>query len=493
MLSCDSNTIYEKGRDTELGAGAEYQTMETQLREPVISIREITEILPPLVDYGEQGVLWGDFNNDQHPDLVYMGHGRNPAVYKQEDGRFVDVVAESGIKLGDWTYPQQADRHGGSCADYDNDGNQDIFIGHGAMIGLTLGVKYDELLRGNGNFEFEDVSFATGVVNQHGRTRAGKWVDLNNDGWLDLYIGNFDSSNVLYLSNRDGTFTDATEQLNLGTNGFRSEWADFNNDGFLDVVQIAPLQLHLNKSGEYFEDVTEQYLGDAGIFGYGLAWADLDGDGDQDLLVSRLTMDGLLFRNDGDTFTPIEFSALGLNPQASITGFSPADMDNDGDLDVVMNTSSGIMIFENSGEVDYQLAHSSPRAVSIEKMRNGDISVEDFDGDGLLDVASDDPEGYKLYLNTTYQSGNWLRILFDGISNNRMGYGSKVEVTRPGGLKKITTEYLGAIAGMRSYGCQPLHIGVGFAESVSIKVTWSNGLVTELDDQPVNTAITISE
>ena len=471
----------------------ESQDLDPANLNPVISVQETPEILP-FSAWGEQGLMWADFDNNGNPDLLYMGHNKNPGLYKQIGGRFVDTFDESGLKFDDWVYPQQGDRHGASCADYDNDGYQDIFIGHGALVGETLGIKFDELLRGDGNFQFEDVSHSTGVLNQYGRTRAGQWVDINNDGWLDLYIGNFETPNVMYTSNKDGTFTDTTEQLNLGTIGWRSAWADFNNDGFMDVAEVNPIKLQISRSGQVFEDVTEQYLGDAaGDFGYSLAWADLDNDGDQDLLVGRLAQEGFLFRNDGDKFTKYEFSDVGLTSLKTITGIAPADVDNDGDQDIVMNTSEGMMIFKSSGKLEYELAHISARTTPILNMRSGDISIEDFDGDGLLDIATDDPEELKLYQNTTYQAGNWLRILFNGVNNNRMGFGNKVEVFTDNGTKRIFAEYNGASAGMRSTGCQPLHLGIGNATSSSIRVVWPNGQVSELDNVESNTIVTITE
>lgn len=488
----DPDTILSTIDEDIMMPGGLEPARDVQPLNPVIALQEITEILP-FNDYGEQGVLWGDFDNNGKPDLIYMRHGENPGLYKQVDGKFVDVFDQSGIKFDDWIYNQQGDRHGASCADFDNDGNQDLFIGHGALIGETLGIKFDELLRGDGSFRFEDVSYASGVLNRDGRTRGAQWVDINNDGWLDLYISNFETANVMYTSNRDGTFTDTTKQLNLDSIGWRSSWADFNNDGFMDVVQTSPLQLHMSNAGESFKDVTLTYLEGPTTFAYSLAWADLDNDGDQDLLVGRASLEGMLFRNDGDTFTKLDFSEIGLTPMTTVAGIAPADMDNDGDLDIVIKTSEGVRTFKNSGILEYELAHFIERADPIEDMWNGDISVEDFDGDGLLDVASDDRDGLRLYRNTTDQAGNWLRILLNGVTNNRMGYGSKIEVTSTDGLTSTTTEYTGASAGMRSNGCQPLQLGVGSAERVSVEVTWPNGQVSLLDNVATNTLITVSE
>ena len=460
-------------------------------RIPLISLNEVTDLLPVLDDYGDQGVLWGDFDNDQRADLLFMGHGHDPALYQQVNGSFVNRFTSSGIKFDDWAYKSQRDRHGASCADYDNDGNLDLFIGHGADRGETLGIKYDELLRGNGDFTFEDVTLSAGVLNQYGRSRAGKWIDVNNDGWLDLHIGNYGSDNVMYLANGDGTFTDRTSDMNLGSDGWRGAWSDFNNDGLVDLVEISPLQLFMNTSAGTFEDVTKDVFGETDLFGYGLAWADLDNDGDQDLLVSRLSLEGWMFENVNGSFTQHNFSELGINPDSAIAGMAPADMDNDGDLDLVLNTSKGLVVYENSGSFKFVSSYTIPRTEAIVKMKNGDISIEDFDSDGLLDVASDDPEGYRLFRNTTYQPGNWVRLKFQGSHNNRMGIGAKVTVKPTDDSGQSHFEYFGASAGLRSHGCQPLHIGIGQSEFVDIDVLWPNGLTSSLKSVASDTTVVV--
>lgn len=164
-----------------------------------------------------------------------MGHGHIPQILQQiEDGTFLNVSAANGIKADNWDSPEQRDRHGGSCADFNNDGGADLYIGHGA----TPGTKYDELLKGSGNFTFSNIAKTAGTINQFGRGRLGIW-------------------------------------------------ADYNNDGFVDLLLASPIRLLRNTGNELFEDVAQKSIGKQNLFGYGLAWTDIDSDGDQDFVVSH--------------------------------------------------------------------------------------------------------------------------------------------------------------------------------------------------------------
>lgn len=138
-----------------------------------LAFEDIAADLPSIRVYGDYGALWGDFNNDDRLDLIYMGHGSGPLMLSQtEDHAFENVTGKSGIKDSDWEYIQQRDRHGASCADFDNDGNLDLFISHGAKEGETLGIKYDELLKGKGDFTFTEITRDAGTMNHFGRARS---------------------------------------------------------------------------------------------------------------------------------------------------------------------------------------------------------------------------------------------------------------------------------------------------------------------------------
>lgn len=369
-----------------------------------------------------------------------MGHGHIPQILQQiEDGTFLNVSAANGIKADNWDSPEQRDRHGGSCADFNNDGGADLYIGHGA----TPGTKYDELLKGSGDFTFSNIAKTAGTINQFGRGRLGIW-------------------------------------------------ADYNNDGFVDLLLASPIRLLRNTGNHLFEDVTQKSIGKQNLFGYGLAWTDIDSDGDQDFVVSRLGSEPWIFVNHELKFQGSPLKGVNRTQGLSVSGISPADIDNDGDIDLILNTSEGIQSYLNDGELNFTQQLISSRLKNSSNVRHGDIALADFNHDGMLDFASDDVDGYFLFKNETVNSNNWLQIDFEGIRNNAMGIGNKVKILVEGEVV-ASTQYYGSVAGLRSFGCSVLHLGLKDHGNVTVLVEWPNGFESKVENVRANQRIVIGD
>ncbi len=459
----------------------------------VIAFKDISASLPKPAKYGDYGALWGDFNGDGLLDLIYMGHGKGPLLLEQDSsGGFIDVTANSGIRNSNWKYTQQNDRHGGSCADFNNDGIADLFIGHGAKKGETLGIKYDELLRGNGDYTFTTVTQESGALNQYGRGRMGSWVDYDNDGWLDLYISNFRSANVMLKNNRDGTFSDVTDDTGLGYLGVRAAWADYDGDGHVDVLLGSPLKLYRNNGEGAFVDTSQALVGNRKVFAFSFSWGDIDNDGDLDVIVGRLNNESHLYINNDGEFSRLSVAALELQSNEMITGVAMADIDNDADLDIIRAGTHGHSVYLNQGKFRFQLLQIQGRETNPEDMYNGDLAVADFNRDGLVDIATDDLASYMLFENMSSVSNHWLQLRFRGETNNAMGFGARVWVSAGGELLAYR-QYSGSPAAMKSSGCSPLHIGLGQHQSVDVRILWLNGEETRLIGVDVDQIIDVSE
>jgi enediyne biosynthesis protein E4 len=449
----------------------------------------------PSVDvYGDYGAFWGDFNNDSYLDLVYMGHGQGPLLLAQtEDHDFENVTSGSGIRNSNWQYVKQRDRHGASCADFDNDGNLDFFISHGAKRGETLGIKYDELLKGNGDFTFTDITQLAGTMNQFGRGRSSVWFDYNNDGWIDLYALNLDSKNVMYRNNSDGTFTDVTAEANLGFPATRAAPADIDQDGDIDLLVTWPLNLYLNDGNGHFVMLKQPEFAPKGLIAYGIAWGDADNDGDLDIFASARNKENVLFINDDGHFRVQASDAWKAEAKTISAGVSWGDMDNDGLTDVVNVRSDGYFVYLNEGNLSFSpVKLDAPAPAMTKESINGDAALADFNQDGLLDIASDDQNGYMLLQNKSAPVNKWLELKFEGTKNNRLGMGNKVWVSS--GDKLIAfREHTGSGGDLRSGSCGPLHIGVGQNQKVDIRVQWLNGFESILHDVPVNQVLALSD
>ncbi|HEY3177087.1 MAG TPA: CRTAC1 family protein [Candidatus Polarisedimenticolia bacterium] len=256
--------------------------------------------------YPTQAAVWGDFDNDGDPDL-YIGNEASgtqdnpgPAYPAQlfrnnGDGSFTDVAAAAGV-----TNDRMA--KGVTAGDYDNDGDLDIYISN---------IGENRLYRNNGDGSFKDVAPELGLTEPKGRSFAPWFFDYDNDGWLDLWVSAYDALIAdiaadylglphqahlpcLYHNKGDGTFVDVAVPMGLG-HPYRpmgANFGDIDNDGYLDIYlgtgdpdyrSLVPNIMLRNDGGKRFQDVTTS--GGFGHLqkGHGIAFADFDHDGDEDI------------------------------------------------------------------------------------------------------------------------------------------------------------------------------------------------------------------
>jgi hypothetical protein len=183
------------------------------------------------------GTIIDDFNNDGYLDIVTSSVDLEDSMHyyrNNADGTFTDIAVQSGLNKikGGLNIIQ---------ADYNNDGYKDILVLRGAWYG-EFGKQPNTLLKNNGDGTFTDVTIESGLLSLH-PTQTGVWADFNNDGWLDLFIGNetmteeYLHPSELFINNQDGTFTNVTKQAGAAFTGFMKGVvsADYNNDGWPDI------------------------------------------------------------------------------------------------------------------------------------------------------------------------------------------------------------------------------------------------------------------
>ncbi|MGK7294991.1 MAG: CRTAC1 family protein [Candidatus Wenzhouxiangella sp. M2_3B_020] len=444
------------------------------------------------------GPLWLDADGDRRLDLVFMNHGLWPSLF-ENDGRggFVDRTESSGLKLGDWDYPQQADRHGATCADFGNDGRPDLHIAHGASRGDTLGDKRDELLENRGGYRFRDVVKPAGVANPAGRARVGSWADFDLDGRIDLYVANYRSANVLYRNLGGGRFAEADDRLQAGRQSHHAAWSDYDGDGDPDLLELAPLRLLRNDGARGFVDVTKE----AGLRGLGLrpprgiAWRDFDNDGDPDVFIPAKHTSGRLMVNEDGRFRPLDpMLEWGHGDGSSGNGAVWGDVDNDGWPDLLLTRSDGLALYINERGRGFR-RESFAISERYEMGHSGEAAFGDYDRDGFLDVAFNALGSNHLFRNTGGE-GSWLALDFEGRASNRMGFGVRVTadvLQGDGSTLRVQRQYFGDNGVFRSVGCGPLHLGLGDAERVDLTIRWPSGRVQRLDDVEIDRWMTVAE
>ena len=426
------------------------------------------------VEAGLEGLFGGlnltdaDYDNDGDVDVYVLrggwfrqfGRHPNSLLRNNGDGTFTDVTFDAG--LGEVRYPTQT----GAWADYDNDGDLDLYVGNESGKAFKLENQPDEetqmpsqLFRNQGDGTFADVAAQAGVENLR-YAKGVAWGDYDGDRFPDIYVSNAGHMNRLYNNNRDGTFTDVARELGVTRPiaSFPVWFWDWNNDGILDlfvaayggpnlppdVMSIAGDCLGVSVGGElarlyvgngrggFRDEALERGLGKVTL-PMGANFGDLDNDGYPDFYLGTgyPYYDGLIpnvmFHNRrGRAFADVT-TAGGFGHLQKGHGVAFADLDNDGDQDV----------FEQMGGA--------------------------YPGDGFGNVLFENP-GFGMH---------WIKIRLVGVRSNRFGVGSRIriDVVEDGAPRSIY-RWVGTGG---SFGVNPLRqeIGVGQAERIErIDVYW---------------------
>ena len=509
---------------------------------------DITNLVKPFVDvaanlglnYKAQagGAIVDDFNNDGYPDLVLSSWSlTEPMKYYRNNGNgtFTDLSDSSGLRYltGGLNMMQ---------TDYNNDGLKDIFVLRGGWKG-KFGKTPNSLLRNNGDGTFTDVTKEAGLLSFH-PTQTATWADFNNDGWLDVFIGNETTPGEelhlceLYINNKNGTFTEMAGKAGCAITEFVKgvTSGDYNNDGLTDIFistlngRKILLKNECGKGGNIkFEDVSKQAgLSNNRARTFPTWFWDYDNDGWLDILVCGYEFTGslaayaaaeatgaavnnagkvFLFRNKHDgTFEDVS-AKVGLNKIAFAMGSNFGDIDNDGYLDFYLGTGNPSFksavpnkLFKNMDGKSFLDITTSARVGNLQK--GHEVSFADFDNDGNEDIYIKMGGAYpgdayenSLYLNPGQSDNKWINVLLEGTVSNRVAIGAKIKVT----FKENDIErsvYRDVNSG-GSFGSNPLcqHIGIGKATSIEkIEVTWPvTGKVQVFVNPPILTNIKIKE
>jgi hypothetical protein len=484
------------------------------------------------------GCIIDDFNNDNYPDMVLSSWSLSePMRYYRNNanGTFIDISDSSG--LGYLTGGLHIIQ-----TDYNNDGFKDIFVLRGGWKG-KFGKNPNSLLRNNGNGTFTDVTKESGLLS-FSPSQTAAWADFNNDGWLDVFIGNETSPGEdaqpcqLFINNKNGTFTDVAAKAGCAiiqfVKGVTS--ADYNNDGLTDIFistmngnKILLKNESVKNGAVKFEDVSKQAGLSNNLTRTFPTWFwDYDNDGWPDILVCgyeftqslsyyagaeavQLPVGNagkvFLFRNKHDgTFEDVT-AKVGLNKVAFAMGSNFGDIDNDGYLDFYLGTGNPQLksvtpnkLFKNMNGTSFLDVTTSARVGNLQKGHA--VSFADLDNDGNEDIYikmggayTADAYENSLYLNPGQNHNHWINLSLEGTVSNKAAIGARIKVTFKDGNTERSV-YRDVNSG-GSFGSNPLkqHIGIGKATSVEkIEITWPvTGKVQVFENLPVDTNIKIKE
>ena len=436
-----------------------------------------------------QAACSGDYDNDGADDLFVTSWGQNHLYRNRGDGTFEDVTIGAGLQT-------KKARWGAGCAflDYDRDGRLDLFAANyidfdlasapvpesglcrykGLPVacgppGLTGGKNV--LYRNAGDGKFEDVSERSGITRANGTYGLGvSTLDFNDDGWVDLYVANDSNPSALYVNNKDGTFKDvgieagcAYSQDGKPQAGMGVAVGDYDRNGTVDLFKTNfagdTSTLYANGGKGFCEDRTFS----AGIglntrwLGWGVAFVDLDNDGWLDVFivnghvypeVERIKTEAgykqrkVVYRNLGNGRFEDVSERLGppVTTPAAGRGAAFADLDNDGDIDVVVNN---------------------------------------------INAAPD------LFRLDSPPDAQWLTLKLVGTRSNRSAIGARVRLIGSGGAQ------VQEVRGGGSYYSQNdprVHFGLGRSATIErVEVRWPNGLEEQWTGLAPNAIVTLKE
>jgi enediyne biosynthesis protein E4 len=497
------------------------------------------------------GVAVLDYDGDGWQDIYFVNGADLPSLKKtspqfwnrlyrnNRDGTFQDVTEAAGVAGAGYAM-------GVAVADYDNDGDADIFV---------AGVNRNQLFRNDGG-RFHDVTAdakLTGIDSERGKmwSVAAAWLDYDNDGRLDLFVVNYckwhpdldpycgDSSrrlrtycfpdkyeglpNQLFRNNGDGTFTDVSRASGVAGHvgkGMGVAVADYDGDGFVDVFvanDTLPNFLFRNDGRGGFEEVglsAGVALNDAGrpVSAMGADFRDYDDDGLPDVIVSALEGETFpLWRNAGRGFFRDETypSGLGLETvKRSGWGLGLYDFNNDGRKDLFtanahVNDNIELLneqtyrqpnsLFANLGGGVFQDVSRAAGADFQVKQAHRGAAFGDFNNDGRVDVVTTSlNEPAELFINESAAGQHWLTLRLVGARASRDAVGATVKVVTADGRRQFN--HVTTSVGYASSSAREVHFGLGEGKVVKlIEIRWPGGGVQTLTDVAADRVLAVKE
>ncbi len=466
------------------------------------------------------GGVFEDFDNDGLLDLAITNY--DPTVpmnyYKNMgDGTFEDRTKAAGLitQLGGQT---------AIPTDFNNDGLMDIFVSRGAWFWLPL---RHSLLRNDGNGKFTDVTKESRIP--PGNVHISRWADFDNDGWLDVFLVCEIQSVQLHRNRGDGTFEDVTSAAGLTTDWKHyckgADWIDYDNDDYPDLfvdMMAGDARLYHNNRNGTFTNVTEQMGIDGPKAGFSCWSWDYDNDGWLDIFATCYdqSLDGVIKGMIGQPHSRLsnrlwhnvngkrfenKTKEAGLDLVFATMGSNFGDFDNDGFLDFYLGTGTTDFsflvpnrMFKNVG--GQRFADISVSSGTAHLQKGHSVSCGDYDRDGDIDffiqmggaVAGD--AYHNILFQNPGQGNNWLTVKLKGTKSNRPAIGARIKVVTSG--DHPLTVYRHVTTGS-SWGCNPLQQTIGLAKAervASLEIHWpTTGTTQVFHDIAVNQAIEITE
>jgi len=448
---------------------------------------EVTETAGLLFAPKAEGIAVGDFNRDGYDDFYVSYIGKKNQLYKNKGNGTFEEIAE----VSGVALPDTLTSLATVWGDINNDGWLDLYVGNRNAA--------DQLFLNLQNDQFQNITLSAGI-NSTGWPTAVNMADLNGDGLLDIYVSNFRDENIMYLNQGDNTFIDVNLEagaldkgLAMGTVLF-----DYDKDDDIDIYLVhdgrQPNFLYQNDGTGHFTEIAKTIGVATESNGMGVDIGDINNDGWMDLHIANLGSNFLLLNNGDGTFQNIS-RAANITDIGMGWGTNFLDYDNDGRMDIYVANDYRFsphrnILYQNLGSMSFE------RTEVIGVVSNSNASYGtaylDYDLDGHLDllVANQDV-GIQLYKNAT-RSNSWIGFKLIGMENNVNSIGATIQLQDD--LGRLHTREVIAGSSWQSQSTLLQHIGLGAAASIeAVTIYWPSGLVQELQIEQLNAYYTIRE
>ena len=438
--------------------------------------------------YG-MGAAVGDYDNDGRPDLFLANVNGNQLFHNNGDGTFTDVTAKAG--LGGAVYKgRKMWSIAAGWFDYNNDGLLDLFVanycqwdpgyepvcqgldGRGYCHPDSFAPLPNTLYRNNGDGTFTDVSAETGISTVLGKGMGVVFADYDGDGYLDVFVANDNSPNLLFHNLGGKRFEEVGFQAGVAYNdegtalaGMGADFRDLNNDGLPDIwhtaIENETFPLFINEGKGLFRNASQQSrLANLTrpMSGWSNGIIDLDNDGWKDLVVARSNV-----------------------------------LDNIGEISRHFRYAEPNSVFRNLGNGQFEDVSASAGADFTRPAPHRGLAYGDLDNDGRMDLVVTSLGGPVRVLRNVTQTGNhWMLLKLVGTRSNRMGLGAQIRVTTDDGRKlynEATTS-----TGYAASSDPRVHFGLGKSSLIrEIEIRWPSGTRQLLHDVTADRILEVTE
>ncbi len=439
------------------------------------------------------GLALGDYDADGDIDIFVVNKAGTNILYRNNgDGTFTDITQQAGFR-------DIGSGHGAAFLDYDNDGDLDIYVANWEGQWAP-----NNLYRNDGNDTFAKVNDISGIASYRRGASHGCTVgDFDGDGFIDIFASSAEEICILLRNRGDGTFEDYSERsgMRVGPRPHFQSTLDYDNDGDLDIMVSnsdpddgdadAPNQLYRNSGLGTFSEVASSVGLSRGDL-HGACFADFNRDGYLDLFApdcARGSRLNLLLNVRGKKFKDATARSGTWHTPQRTHAMVCGDFDNDGDLDALLTSAGGHLLFANSGSATFvEVAQAVGLGESLGDPKA--VGFLDYDNDGDLDiyfVFSDAPN--RLFRNEGTR-GNWLKLRLVGSKSSRDAVGARIEVRCEDWVQTME------ICGGRGHIQDPFEqfVGLGTATHVeSITVRWPSGQRSVLEKVEANQRVVLTE